>query len=331
MYQFSQGTYPQPASGYTLDDNSRALQAVNYGFQAGLITEKQCNALSGKYLQVMEKCLSQKPSVNYISATTKRATTQNLTEDLSDSMARAYYALRTVSNIGPPSTRAAATSLISKLPDSVYTVTQHIRTNAQALLGTAFGLDPTDNVKLEVATVLANSLVGAYRKSSTPKWRWFDTTMTYANGQLCSSLIEAARMTGLPEFREVGLESLEFLCRSCFMGEVYAPIGQNGWHNRDGSRSLFDQQPEDAFSMMQALESAYNLTGDGHYVERAAKVFSWFMGNNLIGTRVYDDSSGGCHDGLTPNGVNQNEGAESTLSYIGARLIMERLQGKLSG
>jgi uncharacterized protein YyaL (SSP411 family) len=152
--------------------------------------------------------------------------------------------------------------------------------------------------------------------------------MTYANGQMCSSLLEAARVTNNGTFREVGLESLEYLSQTCFMGDIYAPIGQSGWHNRDGTRALFDQQPEDAFSMMQALESSFNLTGKKHYYKQAEKVFSWFLGNNLVGARVYDDKTGGCHDGLTPYGVNLNEGAESTLSYFGARLIMERLRNK---
>ncbi len=112
------------------------------------------------------------------------------------------------------------------------------------------------------------------------------------------------------------------------MGCVYVPIGQDGWCTADGNRALFDQQAEDPFSMLQALESAYLLTGKDIFIKQAHKVFSWFLGNNLVGLRLYNDADGGCKDGLKLDCTNQNEGAESTLSYLGARLIIERLRTK---
>ena len=325
MLQFAYGRVPGLDSGYTLDDNSRALQIVSHAYDMGVLAKRRYDMLSKKYLQIMDKCLSQSPAVNYLSAVTKNATNQNLEEDLSDSMARAYYALQTARYIGSNTSRRLAENLLVRIP--IPDKSPHIKSNAQILLGAAFALNQGDKSKRKLVNKLSKNLIDSFHKSSTKQWRWFDTSMTYANGQLCASLIESARATNSKECRKIGLESLEFLCQSSFMGEVYAPIGQSGWYNRDGSRALFDQQPEDAFSMIQALDSAYNLTGDRLYIERATKVFSWFMGNNLIGARLYDDQSGGCHDGLTPRGVNINEGAESTISYLGARLIIDRLEG----
>jgi glycosyltransferase involved in cell wall biosynthesis len=323
LLQFAIGKRPSPDSGYTLDDNSRALQIVSYAYKAGLIDDQRYDTLSKKYLQVMDKCLSHSPIVNYLSATTRLATRQNLEEDLSDSMARAYYALQTARYCGSKVTRQAAEKLLPKIP--ITDDTPHIKSLAQILLGAAFALKSGDKSKRGLADKLSKSLIAAFHKSSTAKWQWFDTTMTYANGQLCASLLDTARATNSTSCRKIGLRSLEFLCKSSFMGDVYAPIGQSGWHTKDGERALFDQQPEDTFSMIQALDSAYQLTGDKLYVDRATKAFSWFMGNNLIGKRVYDDTSGGCHDGLTPSGVNKNEGAESTISYLGSRIIIDRL------
>jgi len=327
MFQFSRGAHPESASGYTLDDNSRALQAVQYALHAGMITNKRYAELSRIYLGVIDACVSESPAVNYISADTKRPTAQNLSEDLSDSMARAYYALQTAAYSDTNSISAQAAAVLKKLPKASSS-SLHIRSTAQLLLGATLALEHGDTSSRKTVDAHSRALINAYHESSTPEWRWFDITMTYANGQLSSSLLEAARVTGTAEYREIGLESLTFLTQSCFMGDIYAPIGQSGWHNRDGTRALFDQQPEDAFSMMQALESAYVLTADASYKNRAEKVFSWFMGNNLIGKRIYDDASGGGHDGLTPSGINENEGAESTLSYLGARIIMERLRSK---
>jgi glycosyltransferase involved in cell wall biosynthesis len=328
MLQFSRGSRPHLASGYTLDDNSRALQVITFAFTAGILDEEKYNELAQKYVQVIINCLMQSPAVNYLSEATKHATKQNSTEDLSDSMARAYYSLQTVAYNGSATLRRIAVDVLSKLPATLHDFS-HIRSTTQMLLGETIALRRGDSSRRPSVDALSKSLIASFHKNATPEWRWFDTTMTYANGQLCASLIEAASVGGLEECRAIGLESLEFLCKVCFMGDVYSAVGQSGWHGQDGSRALFDQQPEDTFSMMQALESAYNLTKDKKYIKRAEKAFSWFMGNNLIGVRVYDDKSGGCHDGLTPSGVNQNEGAESTLSYLGARLIMERLSGEL--
>lgn len=328
LLQFSRGALPDPASGYTLDDNSRALQIVNYAFAGKLLNAKRHAELSRKYLQIMSKCLSQSPTVNYLSATTQLAHKQNLEENLSDSLARAYYGLQTAVYIGSPASRRVAVDLLDKLPANLRDI-PYIRSRAQLLLGATLALDHGDDSKRQLVDELSSGLISAYHENSTTRWKWFDKTMTYANGQLCASLLEAARTTNSVDYRLVGLESLKFLCQTCFMGDVYVPIGQADWYRRGGRRSLFDQQPEDAFSMMQALDSAYKLTGSHIYIKRAQKVFSWFMGNNLIGARVYDDQSGGCHDGLIPLGVNPNEGAESTLSYLGSRLIMEKLSSQV--
>ena len=325
LLQFSSYHIPQKSSGYTLDDNSRALQVVEEARAVGVLSEQHYETLSEKYLNVLKLCLAVTPVVNYLSADTVKATKQNLQEDLSDSISRSYYALKTAAYSNSPNIRRSAKSLIKKLPAGLFE-TSHIRSITQLLLGSVYGLERGDESLQSRVDVLAAKLVEAYHKNSTPDWHWFDHTMTYANGQMCSSLLGAARLSGSAEYKKIGLKTLEFLSSKCFMGEVYAPIGQNGWLSRDSERALFDQQPEDALSMMQALESAYLLTNDKSYIARAIKVFTWFMGNNLMGIRIYDDQSGGCHDGLTKRGANKNQGAESTLSYLQARLIVERLE-----
>jgi glycosyltransferase involved in cell wall biosynthesis len=327
MLQFSKANAPMRSSGYTLDDNSRALQFVYKAYSEHLLPEAIFIDLSRKYIQVLKTCLTHSPQVNYLSARTKLPTKQNFTEDLSDSLARAYYALQTIRYCDNDELRQIALSLLNYIP-TVLQESPHLKTITQLLLGTVYALEAGDETMQPLVDKLSAILLDSYRMNRTGGWKWYQETMSYANGQMCSSILEVARVTGSDECKRVGIESLEFLSKTCFMGDVFAPIGQNGWHNKNGSRALFDQQPEDAFSMMQALESAHNLTPDTAYLHQVEKVFSWFMGNNLIGSRVYDDQTGGCHDGLTPRGVNANEGAESTLSFLGARLIMEQLGAK---
>ncbi len=327
MLQFSKMHIPVRASGYTLDDNSRALQFVCRAYKEHMIAEALFIDLSRRYLQVLEACLSQRPRVNYLSAKTKLPTKQNFSEDLSDSLARAYYALQEVKHCGNEALSHAAVGLLAHIPVALQE-SSHIKTTTQLLLGAVSALEAGDTSLEPTVAALSSAIVAAYYSSATDDWKWYEDTLTYANGQICSSMLEVARVTGSDECKRIGLETLAFLSGICSMGDVYAPIGQSGWHNKNGPRALFDQQPEDAFSMMQALESAYNLTQDAAYLRRIEKVFSWFMGNNLVGFRMYHDQTSGCYDGLTPQAVNLNEGAESTLSFLGARLIMERLRTK---
>jgi hypothetical protein len=327
MLQFANDSTPDPASGYTLDDNSRALQLVSHAYEAGLMSAEKCLELSNQYLQIIDICIAQNPTANYLSAKTKLPTRQNQKENLHDSMARAFYALQTAARAKSPSVKTHAESILSVLPIDLPN-TDFIHATAQKLLGSATALSHGDKSVSPLVMKLADNLVESFNENSTPDWRWFDKTMTYASGQLSASLIEAGRATGNKTYIDIGLESLEYLCSRCFMGNVYVPIGQDGWCTADGIRALFDQQAEDPFSMLQALESAYNLTDNSVFITRAQKVFSWFMGNNLVGLRVYNDANGGCKDGLKLHGTNKNEGAESTLSYLGARLIVERLRTK---
>ncbi len=330
LLQFSKINKPHRASGYTLDDNSRALQFVCEAYKERLITEAVFTNLSKRYIQVLKTCLTSSPQVNYLSAKTKLPTKQNFSEDLSDSLARAYYALQTTRYCAGQELGQIAAELLKYIPINLQD-SPHTKTITQLLLGATYALDAGDESVRPLVDNLSSILLTSYRTSESADWKWFEDSMTYANGQMCSSILEAARVTGSDECRLVGIESLAFLSKTCFMGDIYAPIGQSGWHNKNGPRALFDQQPEDVFSMMHALQSAYNLTHNKAYLRQAEKVFSWFMGNNLVGERIYDDQTSGCYDGLTPQGVNLNEGAESTLSFLSARIIMERLRTKDRG
>ncbi|HEY5498638.1 MAG TPA: hypothetical protein VIK19_09895 [Syntrophales bacterium] len=103
-------------------------------------------------------------------------------------------------------------------------------------------------------------------------------------------------------------------------------IGQDGWYFRDGKRAYYDQQPEDAASATEALITAYEITSNEIYKERAKIAFEWFLGKNHLNQMLYDEATGGCYDGLGRESINFNQGAESTVSYLLARLAMERIK-----
>jgi hypothetical protein len=114
---------------------------------------------------------------------------------------------------------------------------------------------------------------------------------------------------------DVGVESLRWLMDHQIVDEVFAPIGSNGFYYHGGTKAKFDQQPIEAQVTISACIKAYELTGDGEWLRTARLAFDWFMGKNQLGLPLYDTQTGGCRDGLQPDRINQNEGAESTLSF----------------
>ena len=126
--------------------------------------------------------------------------------------------------------------------------------------------------------------------------------------------------------REDGLRSLRWLMdHQRGEGGCFRPIGSNGFWRQGGQPAEFDQQPIEAAAAVGACIEAFNTTGDEHWRSEAQRAFDWFLGTNDLGEPLYDPATGGCRDGLHPNRANQNEGAESTLSFLMALAEMKAL------
>ena len=86
---------------------------------------------------------------------------------------------------------------------------------------------------------------------------------------------------------------------------------------------MYDQQPIEASCMVEAALTALNSTGDREYKRTALAAFDWYHGGNTQGLTLYNEEAGTCYDGITPEGFNRNQGAESTLSYYLAYLKLK--------
>jgi len=125
------------------------------------------------------------------------------------------------------------------------------------------------------------------------------------------------------KYLDVAKKTLDFLSNIVFVEGYFAPIGQSGWYRKNGKRTFFDQQPLDASSMTLACLTAYDITQDNDYYRKAILAFNWFLGKNHLKQMIYNETTGGCHDGLGKYSINLNQGAESTISYLMARLFLE--------
>jgi glycosyltransferase involved in cell wall biosynthesis len=178
-----------------------------------------------------------------------------------------------------------------------------------------------------VLTDLSENLVRRYHAEASSDWRWFEPTLTYDNALLPLALFKSYRLTGERSSLRVARESLEFLEETCFHDGQLVLVGNAGWHSRGSVKAPADEQAIDAAAFVLAFHGAHLATGDRHYLRRMQESFAWFMGANRLGVPLYDFATAGCRDGLGVTQANQNEGAESTISFLLALLEMQGLAG----
>lgn len=309
LFQFSLRDEPNKSFGYTLDDNARALILAN---QLGK------TKLANIYLKFLKKCQqSDGGFINYIDYKGE-VTEQNKAEDLEESNARAMWALGEIWEKNEEAKEMFLKGL-DKFEDLKY-----LRPKALLIksLITTHKLVNKD----KLIKSYADSLAEEFKTNSTNSiWQWFLPTISYNNGVMPESLFLAGEYFDNSKYKEIAIKSLDFLIEVCFNDNFYCPVGNSKWYQLGEEKSEYDQQPEDPASMIIALSAAFKFTNDEKYKNLANKCFSWYLGNNNKQMAVYNFQTGGCYDGLTPSGVNKNQGAESTVSYLLAREVIEKL------
>jgi hypothetical protein len=280
------------------------------------------------YFDFLKKCIHAEGSfINYIEHQQKTPTDQNNKEDLSDSQGRALWALAEVMNndrFSPLVRDEAKNIFISTI--SAHKTSIHLRAQALMIKACELALHVLPHHKKELINCIemnADSLVASLQQATDGSWIWFENLLSYNNGLLPESLLIAGRATKNKLYYEKGLETLSFLIKKTFLPSYYMPIGNAHWHAKNHVKSLHDQQPEDPCSMILALEGAYRMTNDPQYVILIKKCFSWYLGNNTSGAALYNAESGGCFDGLRPDKINTNQGAESLVSYLMSWSVMD--------
>jgi len=179
----------------------------------------------------------------------------------------------------------------------------------------------------QIREKLSERLLGLFSATSNDDWIWFEDVLAYANARLSHGLIRSGHAMHSVKIMEAGIASLRWLVtvQTSDAGS-FRPIGTDGLYHRGGNRAQFDQQPIEAQATVSACIAAYEATEDSFWLYEARRAFDWFLGRNDVGIAVYDPSTGGCHDGLHIDRVNQNEGCESTLAFLLALTEMQTIQ-----
>jgi hypothetical protein len=200
------------------------------------------------------------------------------------------------------------------------------RASAYTLLGIQEYLNayPGDRDAQKVRSVLSRRLLEMYESIRRSGWRWFENVVTYGNARLPQALLVAGSACADDRMVAAGLEALDWLMQAqrCETNHHFVPIGSQGFYQQDGDKARFDQQPIEAAGAVSACLEALRVTGDSRWHSEAWLAFNWFLGDNDLQLPLYDSLTGGCRDGLHPERANQNQGAESTLSFLMALLEM---------
>ena len=324
MVQFAKIANPDIHSGYTLDDNARALIAICQHYE--LFGDEKDLRLIDTYLQFIKHCLqSNGKFLNYVNEH-KEFTQQNDLENLEDSNGRAIWALGFTCSLK----YILPVNLTNEAENILERAIPHLKSihSTRAMAFIIKGLYYQHKIKNKyLIESFANRLVQMYKHVRTTEWFWFEDYLTYGNSVLPEALLCAYISTENEVYKIIARESFGFLLSKIFVHGKIKVISNKGWHIKGNSdeRPVGGEQPIDITYTIVALEKFYAVFNKTEYRQKAISAFNWFLGENHLHQIVYNPCTGGCYDGVEEFNVNLNQGAESTVSFLLARLSLERI------
>jgi len=308
---------PRYEDGYCVDDNARALRLVALLEDVGHDDVATLRRLGTRYLAFVNHAFN--PVLGRFRNFMSYDRTWLETAGSEDSHGRSLWALGSlIGRSENPGRRSLARDLFQAgLPAA------SAFTSPRAWAFTLLGIDEYlvafqgDSGVESMRTEIAQRLLCLLPRSGNAAWPWFEQSLTYENARLCEALIVSGWGMHDEEMTAAGVRSLTWLRSILRSPEGYfAPVGSNGFYERGGEKAEFDQQPVDAYAMVSACIQAARVTGDRAWLLDARRAFDWFVGQNQKQLALYDPATGGCRDGLHRDRTNENQGAESTLSYL---------------
>jgi len=319
---------PNYPEGYSTDDNARALIVAILLEQFGTGTPVGSQELASRYLAFL--WLAFDPVTKRFRNNLSYERQWQQPEDSEDSHGRALWGLGTVLGRTKDAGLRGAAGRLFELAIPAAVEFKSPRAYSFALLGLLEYLEsfPGDRAALNAADALANRLLESYLANRSVDWKWFENGLAYSNARLPQALLRAGTRSSNEAMVSAGLESLDWLARvqRCETKGHFVPIGSHGFYSKKTEKARFDQQPVEACAAVAAFLEAYRITGKGRWRKEAWAAFNWFLGDNDLQIALYDPTTGGCRDGLHPDRANENQGAESTLSFLMALLEMRKLE-----
>ena len=325
ILQHATYTIPDRFHGYCTDDNARALMVVAIARKYLFTDSSYFDSLSGLYLSFLQYAFNNENNRfrNFMSYS--REWIEEVGSE--DAHGRALWGLgKAVSSLDNPGQMAMSTTLFDKAVKAV----EHFK-SPRAIAFTIVGIHAYlqkfsgDSEVRRIREIISNRLFDQFKSYATEKWQWLESSLSYANAKLPHALLLSGQWMQRNDMTDMGLKSLEWLLSIQTEKDHFVPIGNAGWYKKGGTKARFDQQPIEANAMIEACVEAFNITRDKMWIENAVMCFNWFLGLNDLNMPLYDPKTGGCRDGLMADGINQNEGAESSLAWLLSLMTLHKL------
>ena len=325
ILQHANYTIPDRTHGYCTDDNARALLVAALGQKYLPTNGLGLDFLTGHYLGFLLYAYNEKNERFRNFMTYSRQWMEEIGSE--DVHGRALWGLgKAVAFLDNPGHLAMSTTLFNKALRAVENF-HSPRAIAFCLVGIHGYLYKFagDSEVRRIRKVLADRVFNQFKNNATKSWPWLENTLNYANGKLPHALLLSGQWMQRSDMIDMGLKSLNWLLSIQTEEGHFVPIGNNGWYEKGGLKPRFDQQPIESNAMIEACIEAFNITRDKTWIDSAVMCFNWFLGNNDLNLPLYDPKTGGCRDGLMADGINQNEGAESSLAWLLSLMTLQKL------
>lgn len=321
ILQHAAYSVPNREHGYCVDDNARALIVACEGSRLG--HGEKLDPLVPVYLSFIMHALNNENGRfrNFMSY--DRVWLEEKGSE--DSHGRSLWSLGVAAASAPHESHRELAAMLFEQGVRGVGEFDALRATAFAILGIDRFLEYRGESPAMTALIekLATRIHNAFIGNRGEGWHWCEDIVTYSNAALPLALIAASGRLGNEEMLHDAITVLRWLIESQTAPEGHLSIvGNEGWMPRSGSRAKFDQQAVDVAGLVLACRAAHTATGDAEWLAQSRLCFDWFLGANDVGLPLYDPTTGGCRDGLQPTGVNANQGAESTVVWLLARMTM---------
>lgn len=328
IIQFSKINQPDIDSGYTLDDNARAMIAMCQHFE--LTKQEEDIKYISIYLNFINHCLQPEGYfLNYVNEQ-RVFTEQNKSTNLEDAKGRAIWALGyliSINELLPKSLTERAESIMENALMHIHKI-HSTRAMAFVIKGLYYLNIKNKSFQNEsIVKEFANRLTQMYKHEADKEWLWYESYLTYANSILPEAMLCAWLVTTEKKYKDIAKLSFDFLLSKTFRANKIKVVSNKSWlhkEQRSVEVSIGGEQPIDVAYTILALSKFYDVFKSEEYIQKIKSAFNWFLGANHLHQIIYNPCTGGCYDGLEEDHVNLNQGAESTLSYLMARLTIEK-------
>jgi glycosyltransferase involved in cell wall biosynthesis len=332
MLQHAIFTVPNRGEGHTTDDNARALILTVMLEQSPEGQKEKTSSLvadfSARYLSFLEHAFNGANGRfrNFLGYDRK----WNELIGSEDCHGRALWSLGTVLGRSENQGLKGAAGRLFEFSLPAAVEFHSPRASAYTILGIQEYLRsyPGDRDAQKIRSVLGGRLLDMYDSIRRSDWKWYENVLAYGNARLPQAMLLVGSACADDRMVSAGIETLNWLTETqrCETNGHFVPIGSQGFYRQGGEKARFDQQPLEAAGAVSACLEAYRVMGDNRWRNEAWSAFNWFLGENDLQLPLYDSVTGGCRDGLHPERANENQGAESTLSFLIALLEMRSLQ-----